>query len=116
MKQYPRNTCGLVFRMRRARFGPARIIVAFYAVTVTLGTILLSLPFASTGEGHAQFSNALFTAASATCITGMSPVDVATYWTGFGHVVILLLVQAGGLGIVTLAVRLLQAVRGRLGL
>jgi len=102
--------------VRRARFGPARIVVGFYAITVTAGTVLLSLPFATTGHGHAQFSTALFTAASATCITGMSPVDVATYWTPFGHVVMLLLVQAGGLGIVTLSARLLQLVRGRIGI
>lgn len=102
--------------MRRARLGPARIVVAFYAITVTTGTALLALPVSSTGHGRAQFSTALFTAASATCITGMSPVDVSTYWTGFGHVVILLLVQAGGLGIVTLSARLLQLVHGRLGI
>lgn len=102
--------------MRRTRFGPARTVVAFYAVTVTLGTMLLALPFAATGEGRADFGTALFTAASATCITGMSPVDVATYWNPFGHLVILLLVQSGGLGIVTLSVRLLQLVHGRMGI
>ncbi|RNI22238.1 TrkH family potassium uptake protein [Flexivirga caeni] len=98
------------------RFGPARIVVTFYAITVTIGTALLALPAASTKHGSAEFSTALFTAASATCITGMSPVDVATYWTPFGHAVILLLVQAGGLGIVTLSARLLQLVHGRMGL
>ncbi|MBB2894527.1 TrkH family potassium uptake protein [Flexivirga oryzae] len=100
----------------RARFGPARIVVGFYAITVSAGTALLALPISSTHHGHAEFSTALFTAASATCITGMSPVDVATYWTPFGHVVMLLLVQAGGLGIVTLSARLLQLVRGRIGI
>jgi trk system potassium uptake protein TrkH len=102
--------------MRGTRFGPARTVVVFYAITVTLGTLLLALPFTTAGEGGAHFSTALFTAASATCITGMSPVDVATYWNPFGHVVILLLVQAGGLGIVTLSVRLLQLVHGRMGI
>src|SRR5579875_3701236 len=102
--------------MRQFRLGPARIVVAFYAITVTVGTVLLSLPVAHTQHGHAQFSTSLFTAASATCITGMSPVDVATYWTPFGHVVILLLVQAGGLGIVTMSAGLLQLVHGRLGI
>lgn len=102
--------------MRRARFGPARTVVVFYAITVTIGTLVLAMPFTTTGEGHVDFGTAVFTAASATCITGMSPVDVATYWTPAGQVVILLLVQAGGLGIVTLSARLLQLVHGRLGI
>ncbi|GGB47058.1 ktr system potassium uptake protein B [Flexivirga endophytica] len=91
-------------------------MVAFYAISVSIGTLLLALPFTTVDEGHAKFSTALFTAASATCITGMSPVDVATYWNPLGHVVILLLVQAGGLGIVTLSARLLQLLHGRMGI
>lgn len=102
--------------MKRLRFGPARTVVVFYAITVTIGTLLLALPFTTSGEGKAAFGTALFTAASATCITGMSPVDVATYWNPVGHVVILLLVQAGGLGIVTLSARLLQLLHGRMGI
>lgn len=102
--------------MRRTRLGPARTVVAFYAITVTVGTLVLALPFTTTGAAPVEFSTALFTAASATCITGMTPVDVATYWTPAGQVVILLLVQAGGLGIVTLSARLLQLVHGRLGI
>lgn len=102
--------------MRRARFGPARTVVVFYALTVSIGTLLLAMPFTTVHQGRATFSTALFTAASATCITGMSPVDVATYWNPLGHVVILLLVQAGGLGIVTLSARLLQLLHGRMGI
>lgn len=91
----------------RTALGPTRLVVAFYLVAVTAGVGALLIPFAKAGPGSASPSVALFTAVSAVCITGMSTVDVATYWTPFGQTIILLLVQIGGLGIVTITTLLL---------
>ncbi|HWP98678.1 MAG TPA: TrkH family potassium uptake protein [Syntrophomonadaceae bacterium] len=74
-----------------------------FLLVILLGTLLLSLPWASS-TGKSNFLTALFTATSATCVTGLAVVDTATYWSLFGKVVILLLVQVGGLGIMSFAV------------
>ena len=68
------------------------------------GSILLTLPF-STRDGHgALFSDALFTATSAVCVTGLVVQDTATYWSTFGQAVIIALIQIGGMGVVTVAI------------
>jgi potassium uptake TrkH family protein len=95
---------------------PGRIIAAAFAVAVLVGTVLLSLPVA-TGAGHRpHVIDALFTATSAVCITGLAVVDTGSYWSTFGHVVILVLMQVGGLGIMTLGTLLAIFVSRRLGL
>lgn len=78
------------------------IILGFIAV-ILLGALLLMLPFASKEKGSADFIDALFTSTSATCVTGLITQDTATYWTVFGQIVILILIQVGGLGVVTIA-------------
>ena len=78
-------------------------MLGFLGVILT-GTLLLMLPFATKAPGGASFIDALFTATSATCVTGLIVQDTATYWSEFGQVVILLLIQIGGLGVVTVAV------------
>ena len=70
---------------------------------MAVGTALLMLPISKVGPGGAGFVDALFTATSAVCVTGLTVVDTPTYWTGFGHVVIMLLIQLGGLGIMIFA-------------
>lgn len=82
---------------------PGRIIAGGFAGAVAIGTGLLSLPVSTTGAGRASFVDALFTATSAVCVTGLVTVDTGSYWSGFGEAVILLLIQAGGLGIMTVA-------------
>ena len=80
-----------------------QIIILGFALVILAGSILLMLPFASgTGEG-ASFESALFTATSAVCVTGLVVRDTASSWTPFGQAVILLLIQIGGLGVVTIA-------------
>lgn len=79
------------------------IIVGFVAV-ILLGTLLLMLPVSTKEAGGASFADALFTATSAVCVTGLVVHDTATYWTQFGQLVILLLIQIGGMGVVTVAV------------
>lgn len=82
---------------------PTRIIVSSFALIILAGSCLLALPFASNDGQSIGFLNALFTATSATCVTGLVVADTLTQWTLFGQLVILLLIQIGGLGIVTLA-------------
>ena len=95
---------------------PAQIVVAAFAVVIFAGTLLLLLPFATTGPGSARPITALFTATSAVCVTGLITVDTATYWSGFGQVVILVLIQLGGFGIMTLASLAALFVSHKLGL
>ncbi|GGB06607.1 potassium transporter Trk [Conyzicola nivalis] len=89
--------------VRRSRLRPARTIVAAFGLAIALGTALLMLPISKVGEGGASFLEALFTATSAVCVTGHVVVDTATFWTPFGQVVILALIQVGGFGIMTFA-------------
>ena len=80
-----------------------------FAAIILLGTLLLMLPFASQSGVVTPFSDALFTATSAVCVTGLVVQDTATYWSPFGQAVILLLIQIGGMGIVTLSVAIWAA-------
>lgn len=89
--------------------------LAFFGLIV-LGTGLMMLPAARADPGHAPFVTALFTAASAVCVTGLAVVDTPTYWSTFGHVLLTVLSQIGGLGIMTLATLLSLLVSRRLGL
>ena len=69
-----------------------------------MGSLLLMLPISKVGEGRATFMEALFTSTSAVCVTGLVVQDTATYWTMFGQLIIMLLIQIGGMGVVTLTV------------
>ncbi len=80
------------------------------------GTLILLLPVARVGAGGTSLLVALFTATSALCVTGLSVVDTATYWTPFGQVAILALIQVGGFGVMTLASLLGLVISRRLGL
>jgi trk system potassium uptake protein TrkH len=119
--------------VRRALIAPVRIslpgaqpspprpispLVLFYPyiVLIFIGTGLLMLPWASHQEGPAPFMDAFFTATSAITVTGLSTVDVATYWTGLGQVIILVLVQLGGLGIIIFSTLLFIVIGRRIGL
>jgi trk system potassium uptake protein len=95
---------------------PGRVIAGAFAVAVAIGTALLSLPIATAGPGRADFLTALFHATSAVCVTGLVTVDTGTYWSGFGQAAILLCIQAGGLGIMTLATLFALLLSRRLGL
>jgi trk system potassium uptake protein TrkH len=99
--------------VKRTIFHPTRIIPIAFLVGIGAGTLLLMLPAASVADGAAPFVVALFTATSAFCVTGLTVVETGTYWTGFGHGIILLLLQLGGLGIMTGATLLGLLVTGR---
>ena len=82
----------------------AQIIILGFAGTILMGTFLLMLPISSRSGMMTPFFDSLFTATSAVCVTGLVVYDTATHWSIFGQIVILLLIQIGGLGVVTVAV------------
>ena len=84
----------------------AQIIIIGFAAVILFGTLLLMLPFATLDGRGAVFLDALFTATSAVCVTGLIVQDTAAYWSAFGQVIILSLIQIGGMGVVTIAVAL----------
>ena len=94
---------------------PGQILVGSFAAAIGVGTLLLLLPASSAGRG-ATVLEALFTATSAVCVTGLIVVDTATFWTPFGQAVVMLLIQVGGFGIMTLASLLGLLISRRLGL
>lgn len=91
---------------------PTRMIVSSFTTLIFIGGLLLNLPAASNSGVSIGFINALFTATSATCVTGLVVADTLTQWTIFGQIVIIVLVQTGGLGIITLAT-FFSAILGR---
>jgi trk system potassium uptake protein TrkH len=82
---------------------PAQTVLLGFAGAIAVGTGLLMLPISKAGPGGASFLEALFTATSSVCVTGLIVVDTPVYWTAFGHVVILAMIQIGGFGIMTFA-------------
>ncbi len=93
-----------------------RTILLGFLVLIAVGALLLSLPIAVRDGEPVPFINALFTAASAACVTGLVTYDTALKWSLFGKCVILLLIQIGGLGVVTAAVSAMLAAGKRIGL
>ena len=97
-------------------FTPFRIIIFGFLGVILLGALLLMLPFSAASGDPASFSDALFTATSATCVTGLVVRDTATYWSGFGQGIILILIQTGGMGVVTIAVLIAMLSGKKIGL
>lgn len=91
---------------------PAQFLVFGYLIVILTGTFLLMLPQATTASGSAGFLTALFTSTSATCVTGLIVVNTSTAFTVFGQVVIMALIQIGGLGIMTMST-LIALILGR---
>ncbi|MCI5528393.1 MAG: potassium transporter TrkG [Oscillospiraceae bacterium] len=95
---------------------PARVIAGSFLGVIITGTLLLMLPLSAKNGAVTNFFDALFTATSATCVTGLIVVDTYTHWTFFGQGVILSLIQIGGLGLVTLTLFFNLLIRRKLGL
>ena len=102
--------------IRSRRFNATRIVAGSFATIILVGTLLLMLPIASRDGESAGLLTALFTATSSTCVTGLILVDTAVQWTLFGQVVILAMIQLGGLGFMTVISLLSFALRRRIGL
>lgn len=89
--------------MKSKKINAPKIIAGSFLGVIVLGAILLSLPISTVQEGSMPFIDALFTSTSAVCVTGLTVVDIGAYFTKFGQIVLLLLMQVGGLGIMTLS-------------
>ena len=92
--------------LHKFKISSAQIILIGFALVILLGGILLSLPIASQEGVATPFLNAIFTSTSAVCVTGLVVYDTATHWSVFGQVVILILIQIGGMGVITVAAAL----------
>jgi trk system potassium uptake protein TrkH len=99
--------------MPRRRFNDTERLLASFAALIALGTGLLCLPQCTVGEEPLDFVDALFTATSAVCVTGLAVQDTGSYFTFLGQAIILILIQLGGLGILTLSNWLLLSLTGR---
>lgn len=95
---------------------PTRIVAVSFGMIILMGTLLLMLPFASRDGQSAGLINALFTSTSATCVTGLVLVDTWTHWTAFGQLIILAMIQMGGLGFMTVITLVSLSLNRKIGL
>ena len=100
----------------RLKLSHTQIIALGFLILIGLGTLLLSLPIATADGQRAPLLTTLFTAVSASCVTGLVLQDTATYWSAFGKTVIILLIQIGGLGVMTISTLFFLLLRRRVGL
>ena len=117
----PTGLRGVLARARNlasyfAEATPARFAILIFTSLILVTTVLLSLPIASRDRTVTPLADALFTAVSTICVTGLTTVDMATHWSTFGNVVILVGMQVGGIGVLTLASIMGLVVSRRLGL
>jgi len=89
--------------VRRREFSPAQLLSLHIVGLITVGGVLLSLPVSVAAGQPVSVLNAFFTSTSAVCVTGLIVVDTPRYWSPFGQVVLMLLIQAGGLGYMTIS-------------
>lgn len=108
----------LLLRLRQAgdKLSALQIIAMVFVAIILAGALLLTLPFAAKSGQSTPFLTALFTATSCTCVTGLSLVDTFTHWSMFGQVVMLLLIQIGGLGFMTILTLFFFIMHRRIGL
>ena len=110
------------YRLRRwladhkLKLSATQIIALVFAAMIIVGTGLLMLPAASQNGKSTAFLDALFTATSATCVTGLVPFDTGSHWSGFGQAVIIVMIEIGGLGFMSLASLFVFMLRRRIGL
>jgi trk system potassium uptake protein TrkH len=101
---------------KKLNLSPTRTVVGSFALMILIGTILLSLPFSTRTGESAGFVNALFTATSSVCVTGLVVVDTGSFWSPAGQAIIMILIQIGGLGIMTFSTLLALLVGRRITL
>ena len=95
---------------------PTQIMVIGYAVIILIGAFLLSMPISTQNRESIGFLDALFTSTSAVCVTGLVAVDTATYWSFFGQLIIITLIQIGGLGFMTMTTLVALIIKKRINL
>ena len=104
--------------MERKKWKPksAQLIPISFIAAILIGTLLLMLPVAKAGEGSADFTTASFTSTTSVCVTGLVVVDTFSYWSLFGKIVILCLIQIGGLGVISITSILMLVVQRKFSL
>ena len=107
---------GLMLKKWYGKLSTTQTIAAGFLVIILIGTLLLMLPVSSKSGEWTNILTALFTATSATCVTGLVVVDTYVYWSFFGKCVILALIQIGGLGFMTIGVFLAIFMKKNIGL
>lgn len=103
-------------RKKRISLTSSQSIALVFAFVILLGTLLLCLPFASRSGESCGLRTALFTATSSTCVTGLVLADTWTQWSGFGQIVLLCLIEIGGLGFMTIASTLIFALKRKMNM
>ena len=104
------------FSLKRKSMTSFQVIIVSFLGMILLGTFLLMLPVSSRERCVTPFSDALFTAVSSTCVTGLIVKDTATYWSLFGQMIIITLIQIGGMGVITIALAIMMASGKKIGL
>ena len=102
--------------MKKLKLSTTHIIMLSFLVLIMLGAVLLMLPISSANGTTTPFVDALFTATTATCVTGLVVVPTFSAWSTFGHVIILLLIQVGGLGVITVLAAFSMMLHRKMGL
>jgi trk system potassium uptake protein TrkH len=101
---------------RISHWSPPRVLVTGFALIILIGSFLLTLPFSSHDGLTTPFIDALFTATSATCVTGLVTLDTGSYWSVTGQIIIICLIQVGGLGFMTMSTLFAIALRKKISL
>ena len=100
----------------RFRITTTQMILLSFLFTIFIGSLLLSLPFATKSGQSVAYIDALFTATTATCVTGLVTLPTVTTWSLFGQIVILILIQIGGLGIITVMAGMMSVMQRKIGM
>ncbi len=103
-------------KKKKVSLSTTQIILLSFLVTILLGSALLALPISSASGNAVPYTDALFTATSATCVTGLVTLPTVSAWSAFGQAVILLLIQIGGLGIITIMSGLMLLLNRKMGI
>ncbi len=111
MKKFVKKFSDIINKMESTQ-----IIVIGFAIIVVIGAILLSLPISTQNGERIGFLDALFTSTSAVCVTGLVAVDTSTYWSFFGQFIIIILIQIGGLGFMTMTTLFAMIIKKRINL
>lgn len=107
---------GVFMLLKKQQLNPTKMIAVGYCIIILTGALLLCLPISSRTGDFTPFVDALFTATSATCVTGLVLHDTYTYWSTFGQLILLILIQMGGIGFMTIAISAISLTKKKIGL
>lgn len=102
--------------MRKARLSTTQVILLSFLAAIMLGSVLLALPISSRSGEPVPYLDALFTATTSTCVTGLVTLPTVSTWSAFGQIVILLLIQIGGLGVITIMSGIMLLLNRKMGI